>query len=190
MARGRKTQYVKKITSRDVKLFKQISRTGLADRTQAKDFCNINPNRIDKLEKSGYIKTKSLSVNGQNTQIIQLDKVGKKFCKDELDIKSFAVAQTNHVSHDLKLSLVYYSLPGKIQDTWQHERDIIKEIYENHPEIPEHKQLNTCIDAKIILEDGSEVAIEAVGDSYGKIEMQEKEAIAINLANCESIYYV
>jgi len=190
MARGRNSIYVKKLTGRDVTLLKGLARTGIASQSQAGDFCGLNSERLQKLENSKYIKLRNLTVNGQNTQIIQLDKGGKDYCRNELSFESFAAAQTNHLDHDLKLSFTYYSLNPEIRETWEHERDIILEIYEKYPEIQTNNQLRTCIDARITLGDGTTLAIESVGDSYGNIEIMEKEAIAINLAGCDTISYV
>ena len=132
MARGRKSKYIKKITNREVKLFKQLARTGLTDRAQAKIFCNLNPDRLEKLENSGYISRANHCVDGENTEIIRLASKGKRYCKEELSIDSFAYAQTNHLNHDLKLSMAYYSLPNEVQETWVHERDIVKKIYQEY----------------------------------------------------------
>lgn len=187
MARGRESKYIKKITSREEKLFKQLARTGLTDRSQAKIFCNLNPDRLQKLQNSGYIKLENHSVLGQNTQIIRLDTKGVSYCKDELNIQSLAYAQSNHLEHDLKLSMAYYSLKEEVQETWKHEREIIREIYERHPEMA--GQLSTCIDASVVV-DGVTVAIEVIGSSYGDAEIEMKEEIALELAQCESIEFV
>lgn len=187
MARGRSSKYVKKITHREEKLFKQLSRTGLTDRTQAKIYCNLNPERLQKLENSGYIKLSNHGVGGQNTQIIMLDSKGKSYCRENFGTNSFAAAQTNHLTHDLRLSNTYYSLPPEVQETWQHEREIIQEIYENHPEVK--GELKTCIDAKVTV-NGESIAIEVVGESYGQAEIEMKQEIAHELAGCDSIEFV
>lgn len=187
MARGRKSQYVKKITNREVKLFKQLARIGLTDRGQAKIFCNLTTDRLKKLENSGYIKRSNHCVAGQNTEIIRLDRQGKEYCKDELNIQSFAYAQTNHLTHDLRLSATYYSLTKEVQETWRHERDIIKEIYEKHPEMK--GQLKTCVDATVQVNEAT-IAIEVIGDSYRQVEIEMKEEIALELVGCQSIEFV
>ncbi|MCC5911844.1 MAG: hypothetical protein JJT76_15600 [Clostridiaceae bacterium] len=187
MARGRKSKYVKVITNREEKLFKQLARTGLSDRVQAKLFCNLNTERLKKLENSGYIKLSNHAVKGENTEIIQLANKGKAYCTENLNINSFAAAQTNHLTHDLRLSATYYALPEKQQETWKHEREIIKEIYEKHPDMK--GKLTTCIDAKITVE-SVDMAIEVIGDSYGKTELDLKQEIALEYAGCESIEFV
>lgn len=188
MARGKESQYVKKITGREVKLFKQLARTGLTDRAQAKIFCYLNSDRLQKLEKSGYLKTSAHGVAGQNNLIIQLGKEGKSYCRNELNINSFATAQSNHLEHDLKLSLTYYSLPEKIQETWEHEKEILNDIYDKNTFL-ERGKLKTCIDARVTI-NGVKTAIEVVGHSYRGEDIALKENIALNLAGCESIEFI
>lgn len=100
----RKSTKVKVLTGRDTSILKQLSRTGLSNVQQVKRHCNLSMERLEKLEKSGYIKITSHIVRGKNTLIIQLDKVGKEWCRQELGTKSFCVAKTNHLTHDLKLT--------------------------------------------------------------------------------------
>lgn len=183
MARGRKSTKVKVLTHRDKKLLTQLSRTGIANMQQAKEYCLLNPDRIDKLEKSGYIKTSNHIIRGENNKIIQIDKGGKEYCRQEEGIFSFCQAQTNHLNHDLKLTEVYYNLEKEIQETWRHERDLIQEIYEKFPE--KEGQLKTCIDATVEL-NGEIVAIESMGDSYTGEIMEMKENVA-NLLGCSRL---
>jgi DNA-binding PadR family transcriptional regulator len=187
MARGRESQYVKQLTHRDLKLFTQLAKTGLTDRNQATLFCNLNLDRLKKLENSGYINRRVHAVDGKPQEIIRLDKKGKKFCKRELGVKSFATAQTNHLTHDLKVSAAYYSLPEYIQKTWEHEREILQDIYSK---VPGSKgKMVTCIDARINI-NGFKVAIEVVGSSYSQALIDLKQDIALNLAGCHSIEFV
>lgn len=188
MARGRESQYIKKVTGREVKLFKQLARTGLTDRTQAKIFCEINHSRLQKLEKSGYLKLSKQGVSGQSNLIIRLGKEGKAYCRNELNIDSFASAQSNHLEHDLKLSLAYYSLPEGVQETWEHEREILNDIYDKNKFLEQGK-LKTCIDARVTV-NGVKTAIEIVGHSYRREDIALKENIALNLAECQSIEFI
>lgn len=187
MSKGKESKYIKKITGREEKLFKQLARTGLTDRTQAKIFCNINPNRLEKLENSKYITRSNHCVDGKNTEIIRLSSAGKFYCQNDLNINTFAYAQSNHLTHDLKLSLSYYSLPSEVQETWEHERDIIKDIYSRHPEM--QGKLSTCIDARVT-SNGITTAIEVIGSSYGSAELEMKQEIALSVAGCSGIEFI
>ena len=181
MARGRKSTKVKALTYRDVKLIKQLARTGMANVQQAKEYCNLNKDRLLKLEKSGYIKNSNHIVRGQNTMIIQLDSIGKEYCRQEEGIRTYCKAQTNHLEHDLKLTEMYYNLTPEIQNTWKHELQLIQEIYERFPE--QKGNLLNCVDATVQI-NGEVIAIESIGLSYTKEDIEIKENIAKELLGC------
>ncbi|NFF82835.1 hypothetical protein FC764_16790 [Clostridium botulinum] len=175
---GRHSSKIKVITGRDSDLMRQLSKTGLCTNGQAKEYCGISADRLTKLENSGYIKTSSHFVRGENNSIIQLDKMGANYCREEFGTTSLCSAQTNHLEHDIKLTEVYYKLEPEVQETWRHERDLIQEYHEKYPE----KELTTCIDATIEI-NGEIIAIESVGDSYNNSTIEIKEQIAESL-NC------
>ncbi|EOR19992.1 hypothetical protein A500_19309 [Clostridium sartagoforme AAU1] len=178
MARGRKTSTIKVVTGRDRDLIKQLSKTGLCNSSQSKEYCGVSVDRLKKLEKSGYIKTSEHIARGENNLIIQLDKGGKEYCRQEFGITNFCAAQTNHLEHDIKLTEVYYKLDDAIRDTWKHERELIDKYYEMYPE--KSGELKTCIDAAIEV-NGELIAIESIGTSYTGTEIELKQEIATNL---------
>lgn len=178
MARGRKSTKIKVITGRDRQLFKQLSRTGICNSRQANEHCRVNKERLNKLEKSGYIKMSQHIVRGENNLIIQLDKAGREYCREEFGTQIFSIAQKNHLQHDLKLTEVYFRLSETIQDTWKNEAELIKEYYEKYPE--KEGKLITCIDARIEI-NGELIAIESIGNSYTGDIMQVKENVGKDL---------
>lgn len=178
MARGMKSTKVKCITGRDKSLIKQLSKTGLCNSNQAKEYCGLSVERLKKLEKSGYIKTSIHIVRGENNMIVQLGKQGIEYCRQELGTTSLCIAQTNHLEHDIKLTAVYYKLDVEVQDSWRHESQLIKEYYEKYP--GEEGKLRTCIDAAIEV-NGEIIAIESVGDSYTAQVIELKEEISTRL---------
>lgn len=184
MARGRKSEKIKVLTHRDIKLLKQLSRTGISNRQQTKEYCNINDNRIKQLEKSGYIKISEHIVRGSNLQIIQLNKAGKEYCRQEEGTYMFCKAQTNHLEHDLKLTEIYYNLKSEIQDTWRHEGELIKEIYEKF--LDQEGKLQTCVDATVEVA-GEIIAIESIGSSYTGADIELKETIAVKYLGCNKM---
>ncbi len=184
MARGRKSTKVKAITGRDSKLLYQLSKTGITAADQAKFYCGVSQERLKKLENSGYVKTSNHVVNGYTNKVIMLDKKGKEYCTDKFDTKSFCQAQTNHLTHDLRLTEMYYHLDTEIQKTWTHERDLIEEIYEKYPEMK--GKLENCVDARIEV-NGEYVAIESRGASYTDADIEIKEEIATTFLGCSSM---
>lgn len=184
MTRGRKSQKVKILTDRDIDLLKQLARTGITNGQQAKEFCKLSAERIGKLEKSGYVVTSYHAVRGANNLILQLNKLGKEYCRQEFGIRIFGSAQTNHLEHDLKLTEIYYNLIPEIQDTWRCEVELIKEIYDKFPKMK--GCLNICIDATIEI-DGIKIAIESIGKSYRKKDLIDKENIAKTYLGCSKM---
>lgn len=178
MARGRPSSKIKVITGRDKDLIKQLSKTGICNSKQAKEHCGVSMDRLKKLEKSGYIKTSQHIVRGESNTIIQLDKEGKDFCRQEFGTTNLCIAQTNHLTHDIKLTEVYYGLNSEIQETWKHESEILKEYYEAYPE--KEGTLTTCIDATVEIK-GETIAIESIGISYTGKDMELKQEIATQL---------
>ncbi|MBY6860822.1 hypothetical protein [Clostridium botulinum] len=178
MARGRQSSTVKVITGRDRDLLKQLSKTGVCTGGQAKEHAGVSHERLQKLEKSGYVKTSNHTVRGENNKIIQIDKAGAEYARQEFGTERLCPSQTNHLEHDIKLTEFYYNLEPEIQDTWRHEGDLIKDYYEKFPDA--EGKLQTCIDATIEV-GGETIAVESVGDSYSGSTMELKEQIAESL---------
>ena len=186
MARGRKSSKVKKMTHREVKLFKQLARTGLATREQAKEHCGISYERLQKIENSGYITLDKVVHEGKNRIVMQLSRKGKGFCKAELNVKSFATAQKNHIYHDVKLTELYYSdyFTDDQRENWLHENQLVEMIKEKHPDV----KLETCVDAMVYDPDtDTMIAVESVGKSYDAEIMDLKSEIATRYLGCTSM---
>ena len=175
-ARGRKSEKIKVITGRDKDLIKQLSRTGICTASQAKQYAGVSYDRLKKLEKSGYVKTSNHTIRGENNRIIQIDKGGIEYIRQELGIHNRCITQTNHLEHDIKLTEFYYRLEPNVQDTWRHEADLIRDYHEKFP----HDELKTCVDSTIQI-NGEVIAIESVGDSYTNKLMELKQEISQKL---------
>ena len=120
-------------------------------------------------------------MRGQNTKIIQIDKLGKEYNRQNEGILMGCKAQTNHLEHDLKLTETYFNLDENIQDTWRHEGLLIQDIYSNNPEM--QGNLKQCVDATIVV-NSEVIAVESVGSSYRNIDIEMKQDVAINLLGC------
>jgi hypothetical protein len=176
------------LTSKDIKLFKQLAKTGVSDVHQAKKFIKLSIKRIKQLEDLKYIKTRKYRSPEIITTAIKLDNKGKSFCKHRLFFPYLASSQINHLYHDILLTYAYNSLSEEIQDTWEHGKEIIKDIYEKNPKI-DKKYLNdkgkllTSIDARVTVGDVT-TGIEVLSKRGFKAERELKRDIAINLAGC------
>ena len=181
-----------KITHKEIKLLKQLARTGITDKYQVKEFFKIKPNVLDQLENSKYIRRRITCVAGRSTQIIRLDNAGTRLCREKLGL-SVARTQSNYFRHDLILTYAYNHLSEEMQETWEHRKEIIKDIYDKHPNIDE-KYLNdkgkllSCIDARVTV-NGITTGIEVLSKRGGKAERELKEKIAISLAGCKSVKF-
>jgi hypothetical protein len=121
--RGRKSKGIKKITNKDKALLLQTARTGLTTLIHAKEHLNYNIRRLDKLVYSGYlIKSVASSSKGGIMTIYRLDRKGKNY------IKNFCPRVNNlyhfaSLSHDYKLTDIYYNLKEEERETWKTESD-------------------------------------------------------------------
>lgn len=169
--------YIKKITSREEKLFSQLAKTGISESSVVQEHCGLSEVRLRKLERSKYIKLSKDTLNGEAVTVIQLDKKGKDYIKDNfLHDGQLAVAQKNHLEHDIKLTELYYNLPEELQRSWINERQLVDEIYKNNRHL-KRGDLPTCIDGAIV-KNGVRVGIEIVGKTYTEAQLVEKQEIA------------
>lgn len=149
MSRGRPGMYVKQITGRDEKLLAELSRVGMASAEQARRFCGLNRDRLERLQNSKYIEIQNHTVRGQNIELLKLANDGRDYCRQNFGATQFPIAQLNHAEHDVKLAEMYFSLPSSVQETWSHEQLIVRDLYERDPGLRGH--LETCIDATVTI---------------------------------------
>lgn len=181
--------YIKKITGREETLFSQLAKTGISESKLAKENCGLKEVRLRKLERSGYIKLSKSTLEGQSITVIQLDRKGKEYIRDNfLHEGKLAVAQKNHLAHDLKLTDLYYQLPEKLQNTWITERELVREIYEKNPRLKKG-DIKTCLDAAVI-RNGERVGIEVVGKTYTDADIQEKKDVATKYLGISDVRFV
>ena len=177
MARGRKSTFIKRMTSRDKTMLKQLSNTGLCSSEQAKTFCNINRDRLQKLEKSGFIKLENtIPHNGNMTEVVRLNTKGRAYCENKLGSEYFYKTSLNQVTHDLKLTEAYYQVmndhPGAV---WKNETQIALE----------HKDLlidgKDCVDA-VVEVNGESFAVEVIGHKYTQETIDNKCTVGNRVA--------
>lgn len=170
MARGRKSTKVKTMTHRDTSLLKQLSNTGLCTMEQAKSHCDLNRDRLVKLEKSGYIKLeKTNPVGGEMIEVARLNNKGRAYCENNLGQQYFYKSNLNQVTHDLKLTEAYYQVmkehPGAV---WKNETQV---AIENKDLLPN----GDCVDA-VVEVGGESFAVEVIGHKYTQQTIDNKVA--------------
>jgi hypothetical protein len=165
------------MTSRDETLLKQLSNTGLCTIEQAKSFCNINRDRLQKLEKTGYIKLQqTIPINGNMIEVARLDNKGRAYCENKLGNEYFYKSNLNQVTHDLKLTESYYQImadhPSAI---WKNETQV---SMENKKLLVDGKD---CVDA-VVEVNGESFAVEVVGHKYTQQTIDNKVAVGNRVA--------
>ena len=168
MARGRKSTKVKVMTNRDMTLLKQLSNTGLSTIEQAKAHCDLNRDRLIKLEKSGYIKLeKTNPVGGAMIEVVRLDIKGKSYCENNLGTQYFYKSNLNQATHDLKLTEAYYQVMKQYPSAvWKNETQV---SIENRDILPN----GDCVDAVVEINGGS-FAVEVIGHKYTQETIDNK----------------
>lgn len=187
MAKGH-SLYIKKITSREEKLFSQLAKTGISEAGIVKNYCGLSEVRLRKLERSKYIKLSNDTLKGNAVTVIQLDRKGKEYIKNNfLHEGKLAVAQKNHLEHDIKLTELYYKLPDELQRSWITERQLVHEIYQKNKDMKKG-DLPTCLDA-VVVKNGIRVGIEIVGKTYTEAQLKEKQEIASNYLGIDKVKF-
>jgi len=170
MARGRKSTVVKTMTHRDISLLKQLSNTGLCSIEQAKSHCNLNRDRLVKLEKSGYIKIeKTNPVGGKLIEVVRMDNKGRAYCENNIGSQYFYKSNINQVTHDMKLTEAYYQVMKEHPNAvWKNETQV---AYENKDVIIN----GDCVDAIVKINSGT-FALEVIGNKYTQKTIDNKIA--------------
>lgn len=183
MARGRKSKYVKTITHRENKLFSQLGNTNLCSFGQAKEYCNISRERLNKLQNSGYVNLNSVFLDGQKVEIVQLTDKGKNYARNNLGNTNFYRGNLSEAKHNLKLAETYYRISNKYPDAkWLNESQL-RELYPG-------KLINNkdCVDGMVILPNGDKFAVEVVGEKYTKERIQNKVAVGNAIAGRTKLF--
>lgn len=178
----KKKSKIKVITSRDFELMQGIAKTGITSKFDAINIIGLTEKRLKNLEKECYIKSKDLLVKGSKIiKTYYLDYKGKGYVKHNSDINNCYRSNERQVSHDLKLSGIYYSLERDQRKTWTNENDLI----ENYKTINPNKELITMVDATFLIDD-NKIAVEVITRNYSKDQIQEKYTIA-NEIGCKEV---
>ena len=175
--KGRKSTYIKQMTYRENNLLKQLANTGLCSIEQAKNFWGISRDRLQKLQKSGYVKIeKANPVGGALIELVRLDLKGKSYCTNKIGVRYFYKSNLNQCNHDLKLTEAYYQVSCKFKEfIWRNETEIsntYKELLINGKD---------CVDAVVQCE-ADIFAIEVIGHKYTQETINNKVEVGNRVA--------
>lgn len=176
MARGRKSEKIKRITKGDGEAMKSIAHTGLITKSNAKEYFNLNDKRIDLLKKNGYlVENKAYTKSGVKTYYT-LGREGYSFIRERTQIDYLYRGNKNQINHDIKLNQAYCQMTQDQRQGWLNESQIIHKWNQLAPGV----ERVSGVDGLVITEEGV-VAIEVITKNYGEIEIQEKQSAAVAL---------
>ena len=184
MARGRKSEVIKRITKRDGETIKAIANTGIITKDNAKKYFGISDKRIKLLVKNQYlIEKKGYTKNGNQTYY-KLGKLGYKYVSENTNIDYFYRSNSTQLNHDLKLNQLYCQLTPEQREGWVNEEQIIN----RWTELTGREERKGSVDALVQI-NGQAVAIEIITRNYGDAEIQEKQTAAETLG-CERMIMI
>ncbi|WP_141505077.1 hypothetical protein [Paenibacillus luteus] len=180
--RGKKSEYIKAVKTAEQRALKNLWRTGVVTKSQLEKHYELHGERLAKFEKSGFISIQQ--------DLIRLDKKGIDYCNKELKLDpSYRYrSQSNHLKHDLKLTVAYLKLNPEIQETWKTEMQLYyeakaqdnfltfkQEMTEQHPS----GHFKAVPDAAIQDPNtGLYMAFECVTKNYNEADIAQKEAFS------------
>lgn len=185
MAKGRKSQYVSKLTSKDQEMLRAFRNVGYLKDRHLKDL-GQRDKRIQNFVRDKYIEKCAVFNERRHTleHVYRLTDKGMGLCRDQLDLNYFY--RSNSVSHDLALAARYFELSQRERERWITEprfRDMMKEHIENMQDRAEAERVTQMlkehtispIDGGYVNEQGIIISVEITTDSYGRQEIQAKQ---------------
>lgn len=186
--RKSKVKNLKHIHMKDIEFFKALSNTGHITKEQAiNDLKHYSSNkRLDTYIKNGIIEQR-VDYWGQSYRFTQQ---GKEYVKNlDLGINYFQHPQSAY--HDLKIANQYFSLSYDERESWKNETELKNDLIEYCNSLTEqgnylgeryledyHNGVISIPDACYITETEETIIWEAITDSYGNRELQQKREYA------------
>ena len=184
MARGRKSEKIKRITKSDGETMKSIAHTGLITRSNAKKYFNLNDKRVELLKKNSYLIEHTNNTKKGLQTYYTLGKAGVDFIKSKTDIDFLYRGNKNQIDHDIKLNQAYCQMTHEQRQGWLNENQIINRWDTLSPDT---KHV-TGVDAIVVTAEGI-VAIEVITRNYGEVEIQAKQDAA-NALGCNRMVMI
>lgn len=156
---ARKSMHIKTLTTKDKEVLNMLSKTGQSTIEQLQKLNNISVERLNKLEKSGYID-KSISTKGN---IYSLNEKSHKLIDGGIYHKA-------GLNHDLKLSEQYLNLTKEQQQSVQTGDYYARSNSLEVKGTPDLVVINTIEQVPIF--------IEVITSNYKEIDIQLKQEFA------------
>lgn len=191
MAKGRKSHYINKLTTKDHAMLKAFRCVGYMDEKQLKEKLEIADRRIQNFIRDGHIERVEVFDKAikKITQVYRLSKRGEEFARQQLNLSSFY--RSISPEHDLALAHRYLTSTQAQQQNWITEKewrdkffaeiDRLKtqEDYDKADELQkmwEEKRLSLPDGGYV--EGGGYVMVEITTNNYGRSELAAKSDFA------------
>ncbi|QGQ93791.1 hypothetical protein EHS13_02160 [Paenibacillus psychroresistens] len=188
MARGRKSNYINKLTSKDQAMLRAFRNCGFLQKSHLQDKLGLSDRRIENFIRDQYIE-KCVVDNNKTKEaeyVYRLSKKGQELCKNHLNLSNFYASQS--VRHDNALAKKYFEMSSEQQLSWLTERDWrdrfeakISDLRFQGKDQRADELISLYKRNLLSLPDGgysngeSIVAVEVTTSSYGNEEIQAKE---------------
>jgi len=201
---SRRSSRIKELTPADKRLLEQLSRTGVADRTQGNQQ-GVNDHRQDQLERSNFLSIEQHLVYGNQRDILVLSDAGKKWARENLPINQLYMRNNQQVEHDLRLTQMYLELP---HINWKTESEFKNQLELETGQKPitgvdgtmevtreQFIELMRQEDDRFTFKDlsmGQElpaiciIAVESIGETYSAGDRADKCTVSVQ-GNCQGI---
>lgn len=191
MARGRKSQYINKLTSKDKNMLRAFRNVGYLREDHLKDKLGMSGRRIQNFIRDGHIER--VSVFDKHTKAVsvvyRLTEKGQEFTRQQMNLYNFY--RSSSVQHDLALSQRYFQATTEQQHGWLTEKDwkdrfeqYVEQLreqqqYDQADELEKMREQNliSFADGGYVTEE-TVVAIEIVTSNYGQAEIEAKTEFA------------
>lgn len=188
MGRGRKKQYINKLTTKDRDLLKAFRNVGYLNQRHIKQEIGLSDNRLLNFKRDGYIE-QCAYLNRQTKEmehVYRLTDKGKKLVSTQMNLDNFY--KSSSARHDLALADKYFSLSNADRENWLTESDLRDRFNEHieklqdQGEIERAEQLREMLQERTInvpdgafMKEGQIMFVEIVTNSYGTAELQAKQ---------------
>lgn len=189
MARGRKSSYINKLTSKDQVFLKSLRDVGYLSQRHIKEEITLADKRLLNYMRDGYIE-KCGYINRQTKEsefVYRLTSKGRTLAETQLNYRDFY--KSSSARHDLALADKYFSLSEADRATWRTETEMRKQFKQRIEQLHQrgqHARAFTLDEAlkkrEISIPDGAYVrdgqiyTVEIVTAAYGTAELAAKEA--------------
>ncbi len=187
MSKGRKTNYIQKLTNKDIDMLKAFARTGYITKDQLKEHLGVVDRRIINFERDKYIeKVSYLDKSTKDSAFVyRLTQKGQSLCYNQLNIES--LYRSSSPLHDITFANHYFKIKDEVvewitESQWRDRMEdylihLKTEDHDRWAEISEmwKNELISPPDGGYVNSQGVEIALEVITSNYGSEEIVAKE---------------